>query len=54
MIVPRTYVSSDIKDEEALTPAHLLYGQRITSLPRPLVDSDEVSDPTYQTSTWIS
>ena len=48
---PLTYVSSDIKDEEALTPAHLLYGRRITSLPHPLVESDEVSDPTYQTST---
>ena len=48
---PLTYVSSDIKDEEALTPAHLLYGRRITSLPHPLVESGEVSDPTYQTST---
>jgi len=47
---PLTYVSSDIKDEEALTPAHLLYGRRITSLPHPPVESDEVSDPTYQTS----
>ena len=45
-----TYVSSDIKDEEALTPAHLLNGRRITSLPHPLVESDEVSDPTYQTN----
>ena len=48
---PLTYVSSDIKDEEALTPAHLLYGRRITSLPHPLVEIDEVSDPTYQTNT---
>ena len=48
---PLTYVSSDIKDEEALTPAHLLYGQRITSLPHPLAESDEVSGPTYQTNT---
>ena len=47
---PLTYVSSDIKDEEALTPAHLLFGRRITSLPHPLVESDEVSDPTYQTN----
>ena len=47
---PLTYVSSDIKDEEALTPAHLLYDRRITSLPHPLVESDEVSDPTYQTN----
>ena len=47
---PLTYVSSDIRDEEALTPAHLLYGRRITSLPHPHVESDEVDDPTYQTN----
>ena len=50
MITPWT-VSSDIKDKEALTPAHLLNGQQITSVPHPLVESDEVSDPTYQTNT---
>jgi len=44
---PLTYVSLDVKDEEALTPAHLLYGQRIMSLPHPLVESDKVNDPTY-------
>ena len=32
-------------------PAHLLYGRRITSLPHPLVESDELSDPTYETNT---
>ena len=47
---PLTYVSSDIKDAEALAPSHLLYGQLITSLPHPLVESDEVSDPTYQSN----
>ena len=30
---PITYVSSDVNDGEPLTPAHLLYGRRITSLP---------------------
>jgi len=30
-----------------MTPAHLLYGRRITSLPYELVDSDEVDDPTF-------
>jgi len=43
---PLTYVSLDIKDEEALSPAHLLYGRRIMSLPHPLLERDEVSDST--------
>ena len=50
MIALLTYVSSDIKDEEALTPEDLLHGRRITSIPHPLIESDEVSDPTYQTN----
>ncbi|PFX24893.1 uncharacterized protein LOC111331024 [Stylophora pistillata] len=49
-----TYVSSDIKDEEALTPANILYDRRITSLPHALVDNDEFNDSTYQTKTQIS
>ena len=50
---PLTYVSSDIKDAEALTPAHLLYGRRITSLPHLLVENDEINDLTYQANTDI-
>ena len=30
---PLTYVSSNLDDTEPLTPAHLLYGRRITTLP---------------------
>jgi hypothetical protein len=40
---PLTYVSSNIADEEALTPAHLLYGRRISTLPD--------SDVTMETAT---
>ena len=41
-----TYVSSDLNDLEPLTPSHLLYGRRITTLPHKIMD-DEVDDPTY-------
>ena len=44
---PLTYVSSDVNDIELLTPAHLLYGRRITSLPYPHVDEDEIEDPDF-------
>ena len=32
------------------TPAYLLNGQQIMSVPHPLVESDQVSDPIYQTN----
>ncbi len=41
---PLTYPSSDIKDCEPLTPAHLLYGRRITTLPYPQAEIEETSD----------
>ena len=44
---PLTYVSSDITDLEPLTPSHLLYGRRISSLPYVAVDKEEIDDPTY-------
>ena len=44
---PLTYVSSDMSDPEPLTPAHLLYGRRIISLPYPRMDKDENDDPSY-------
>ena len=37
---PLTYPSSDIKDSEALTPAHLLYGRKMTTVPYPQIDVD--------------
>ena len=44
---PLTFVSSNIEDEQPLTPAHLLYGRRITALPHPLTEEEEWSDPTF-------
>ena len=42
---PVTYVSSDVSDIEPLTPAHLLCGRKITSLPHSHEDAPE--DPDY-------
>ena len=39
-----------MNDPEPLTPAHLLYGRRITSLPHPMVEDDELVDPNYRQS----
>ncbi|XP_071153450.1 uncharacterized protein [Mytilus edulis] len=44
---PLTYPSSDIKDCEALTPSHLLYGRRISTLPYPQSEIENILDPTY-------
>ena len=41
---PLTYVSSDVADAEPLTPAHLLYGKRMTSLPHCYDDDPQDSD----------
>ena len=38
---------------DPLTPAHLLYGRRITSLPYESVDEDELDDPNFGDSSSI-
>ena len=46
---PLTYQSADITDPEPLTPSHLLYGRRITTLPYSTTENEELTDPTYST-----
>ena len=45
---PLTYISAEVDDIEPLTPAHLVYGRRITSLPHP--HDDDPDDPDYNVS----
>ena len=45
---PLTYVSSDVGDIKPLTPARLLYGRRMTSLPYSYDEDPE--DPDYNVS----
>jgi len=42
---PLTYVSSDPHDPVPITPAYLLYGRRLTSLPYRHVEEDKLIDP---------
>ena len=44
---PLTYTPSECNDMDPLTPAHLLYDRRITSLSYEFVEDDEVDDPTF-------
>ena len=44
---PLTYVSSDVKDEQPLTPSHLLHGRRMISLPYESLEEDELIDPSF-------
>ena len=50
---PLTYVSSDVKDQQPLTPSHLLYGRRITALPNESLDEDELIDPNFNENVEI-
>lgn len=43
---PLTYPSSELDDEHPLTPSHLLYGRKITTLPYYTYDDNVVTDPT--------
>ena len=44
---PLTYSSPDVDDPCPITPAHLLYGRPIITLPHYDVTTDEIDDPTY-------
>ena len=44
---PLIRVSTDIQSFEPLTPAHLLYGRRITTLPFNYDADEELEDPTF-------
>ena len=44
---PLTYVSTDVQDAEPLTPAHLLYGRKLITLPYEHVEDDELADLTF-------
>ena len=44
---PITYSSPDVDDPSPITPAHLLYGRTITTLPYHDVTADEIDDLTY-------
>jgi len=44
---PLTYTPSEFDEMDPLTPAHLLYGRRITSLPYESAYNDEVDDPNF-------
>ena len=48
---PLTHVSSDANDIGPITPAHLLHGGPIVTLPHHNVQDDELDDPTYGETT---
>ena len=48
-----TYQSTEIMEPEPLTPLHLVYGLRITTLSYPNFQDDELTDPTYTTGSVL-
>ena len=51
---PLTHISPDIDDAEPLTPANLLHGRRIMSLPYEVIEEQELSDPTFGNHTDVT
>ena len=51
---PITYLSDDIRDPEPLTPAHLLHGRSLTSLPHQFVVAEDIQDPSYDEKTRLT
>ena len=49
---PLTYVSGDLENLTELTPAHLLYGYRLDSVPES-VDTAEAYDPSYNSREFL-
>ena len=48
-----TYTPYELEEMDPLTPAHLFYGRRVTSLPYKSVDEDELDDPNFGDSSSI-
>ena len=51
---PLTHVSPDFDDAEPLTPANLLHGHRIMSLPHEEVGEEDLEDQTFSDSTDVN
>ena len=51
---PLTHASSDLDDDESLTPVHLLDGHCTTSLLHEVVEEQDLNDPSYGSITDVS
>lgn len=47
------FLQTYVEDAEPLTPAHLLHGHRVTSLPHEVVERQDLTDPTYGNETDV-
>ncbi|XP_069135112.1 uncharacterized protein [Argopecten irradians] len=43
---PLTYVPSDLLDEDPITPSHLLHGRKLSSLPYPISNTEDIQTST--------